>query len=104
MIDIGGKATLAQSIKGLAYGGTVALVGGLGGYGADIPADELIRKVARAQGIYAGSRADYLRMTKFFEAHRLHPPIERTYTLENYEAALKDLAAGNFMGKLVFRL
>ncbi len=29
---------------------------------------------------------------------------ERTYTLENYEAALKDLAAGNFMGKLVFRL
>lgn len=104
VIDIGGKATLAQSIKGLAYGGTVALVGGLGGYGADIPADELIRKVARAQGIYAGSRADYLRMTKFFEAHRLHPPVERTYTLENYEAALKDLAAGNFMGKLVFRL
>jgi NADPH:quinone reductase-like Zn-dependent oxidoreductase len=104
VIDIGGKATLAQSIRSLAFGGTVALVGGLGGYGAEIPADDLIQKVARAQGVYAGSRADYLRMTKFFEAHRLHPSIERTYALENYEAALKDLAAGNFMGKLVLRL
>ena len=42
-------------------------------------------------------------MTKFFESHRLHPLVERTYTLENY-AALQDLAAGNFMGKLVIRL
>jgi D-arabinose 1-dehydrogenase-like Zn-dependent alcohol dehydrogenase len=60
--------------------------------------------VARAQGVYAGSRADYLWMTKFFESHRLHPVVERTYTLENYAAALQDLAAGNFMGKLVIRL
>ena len=43
-------------------------------------------------------------MTKFFESHRLHPLVERTYTLENYTAALQDLAAGNFMGKLVIRL
>lgn len=104
VIDIGGKATIEQSLKSLAYGGTVALVGGLGGYGAEIPTVELIRKVARAQGVYAGSRADYLRMTKFFESHRLHPLVERTYTLENYPAALKDLAAGNFMGKLVISL
>jgi hypothetical protein len=30
--------------------------------------------------------------------------VERTYTLENYTVALNDLAAGNFMGKLVIRL
>jgi NADPH:quinone reductase-like Zn-dependent oxidoreductase len=104
VIDIGGKATIEQSLKSLAFGGTVALVGGLGGYGAEMPTMELIRKVARAQGVYAGSRADYLRMTKFFESHRLHPLVERTYTLDNYTAALNDLAAGNFMGKLVIRL
>jgi hypothetical protein len=43
-------------------------------------------------------------MLEFFRAHRLHPAIERTYTMEDYETALKDLAAGNFMGKLVIRL
>ena len=104
VIDIGGKSTIEQSVKSLAYGGTLALVGGLGGYGAELSTGELIRKVARAQGVYAGSRADYLRMTEFFATHRLHPLVDRTYTLENYAAALKDLAAGNFMGKLVIRL
>ncbi|MBS0577790.1 MAG: NAD(P)-dependent alcohol dehydrogenase [Proteobacteria bacterium] len=104
VVDIGGKSTMPQSLKSLAYGGTLSLVGGLGGYGADIPAIELIRKAARAQGIYAGSRADYLRMTKFFEALHLHPLVDHTYPLEDYPTALKDLAAGNFMGKLVIRL
>jgi NADPH:quinone reductase-like Zn-dependent oxidoreductase len=104
VVDIGGKSTIEQSLKSLAYGGTVSLVGGLGGYGAEMPTSELITKVARAQGVYAGSRSDYLRMTKFFETHRLHPLVDRTYTLEDYAAALKDLAAGNFMGKLVIQL
>lgn len=97
VVDIGGKSTIEQSLKSLAYGGTLSLVGGLGGYGAELPTSELITKVARAQGVYAGSRSDYLRMTKFFETHRLHPLVDRTYSLENYAAALKDLAAGNFV-------
>lgn len=88
----------------VAYGGTISLVGGLSGYGADLAADDLIHKAARAQGIYAGSRADYLRMSEFIKKHRIHPAIERTYTLDQYEEALKDLAAGNFVGKLVIRL
>jgi NADPH:quinone reductase-like Zn-dependent oxidoreductase len=104
VVDIGGRSTIEQSVNSLAYGGTVALVGGLGGYKAEIPTGELIRRVARAQGVYAGSRADFLRMTKFFEAHRLHPLVDRTYPLEDYATALRDLAAGNFMGKLVIRL
>lgn len=104
VVDVGGKATLESSVKSLAYGGTIALVGGLGGYGANIPTTDLIRRAARAQGVYAGSRADYLRMTAFLVKHQIHPVIERTYTLENYESALKDLAGGNFMGKLVIAL
>jgi hypothetical protein len=51
--------------------------------------------------VYAGSRADYLRMPAFLGKHQIYPVIERTYTLENYESALKDLAGANFIGKLV---
>jgi NADPH:quinone reductase-like Zn-dependent oxidoreductase len=54
--------------------------------------------------VYADSRADFLRMTGFLVKRRLHPVIERTYTLENYESALKDLASGNFIGKLVIAM
>lgn len=49
-----------------------------------------------------GTLASYVALD--LESHRMHPLVERTYTLDDYAAVLKDLASGNFMGKLVIRL
>ena len=57
-----------------------------------------------AQGIYVGSRADYLRMSAFITLHRLRPVIEREFPLAEYEAALKLLESGNFVGKIILTL
>jgi D-arabinose 1-dehydrogenase-like Zn-dependent alcohol dehydrogenase len=43
-------------------------------------------------------------MLNFMTAHRIHPVIERTYALDDFNTALKDLANNNFMGKLVILL
>ena len=104
VIDVGGKETLEQSVKSLAYRGTLSLVGGLTGYGGNIPALGLMLKAARAQGVYVGSRADYLRMSAFIVEHRMHPVIDRVFPLEQYEAALQHMASGNFVGKVILRL
>jgi len=104
VIDVGGKSTLPQSIRCVAYGGTVALVGGLTGYDGELPALALLMKGARAQGVYVGSRADFLRMNAFITAHHLHPVIDRVFTLDRYDEALKYMAAGNFVGKIVLQL
>jgi len=101
IVDVGGKSTLAQSAQSLAYHGTLALVGGLSGYDGMIPAVDLLMKRARAQGIYVGSRADYLRMSAFIAQHGLKPVVERTFPLADYEEALKLLESGNFIGKIV---
>jgi NADPH:quinone reductase-like Zn-dependent oxidoreductase len=104
VVDVGGKSSLEQSAKSLAYGGTLSIVGGLSGYDGDIPAIALLLKSAQAQGVYVGSRADYLRMSAFIAEHRLHPVIDRVFTLEEFHAALKHMASGNFVGKIVLRL
>jgi NADPH:quinone reductase-like Zn-dependent oxidoreductase len=104
VVDIGGKSTIEQSIKSVAYEGTVDLLGGLGGYAYNVPALMVIIKAAHLTGIFAGSRADYLRMVSFMKAHQIRPVVERTYALDDYQTAFKDLAHGNFMGKLVIRL
>lgn len=104
VVDIGGKSTLQQSLESLAYGGTVSIVGGLSGYDGQIPALSLLLKAARAQGVYVGSRADHLRMNAFISAHGLHPIIDRVFALEEFAAALKYMAQGNFVGKIVIRL
>jgi NADPH:quinone reductase-like Zn-dependent oxidoreductase len=104
IVDVGGKGTLEQSVKSLAYTGALSIVGGLTGYDGAIPALGLLEKTARAQGIYVGSRADYQRMSKFIDARRLHPVIDKVFPFEQYEAALEHLASGNFVGKVVIRM
>ncbi len=104
IVDVGGKSTLPQAVPSLAYLGTLCVVGGLTGFDGDIPASRLLVRLARAQGIFVGSRADFARMNAFITEHHLHPVIDRTFTLDEYEDALKYMAAGNFVGKIVLRL
>ena len=104
IVDVGGKDSLPQSVKSLAYWGTLSVVGGLSGYDGDIAAAGLLLKTARAQGIFVGSRADYLRMSAFITQHNLHPVIDRVFALEDYEAALAYMASNAFVGKIVLKL
>ncbi len=112
VVDIGGKDTLEQSLKSVADDGSISLVGGLTGYDGDLPslglilthAGGLILKHARANGIFVGSRADYLRMSDFVVKHRVRPVIEKVYSLDQYEAALEHLASNDFVGKIVLKL
>jgi NADPH:quinone reductase-like Zn-dependent oxidoreductase len=104
IVDVGGKSTLEQSVQSLAYLGTVSLVGGLTGYGGSVPSLGLLLKSARAQGVYVGSRADYQRMSAYIVKHQIHPVIDRVFPLDQYQAALQHMAAGDFVGKIVLRL
>jgi len=104
VVDIGGKSTLGESIRSVAYGGTLSIVGGVTGYDGLIPAGALIEKAARAQGIFVGSRADYLRMVAFMVDHHLHPIVERVVPFERFDEALDDLKSDRFVGKIVLRM
>ena len=104
IVDVGGKDTLPLSAKSLAYDGTLSIVGGLTGYNGQVPALNLLVRSARAQGIYVGSRAEYLRMSGFITQHELRPVIDRVFPLEQFEQALAHMDSGNFVGKIVLKL
>jgi NADPH:quinone reductase-like Zn-dependent oxidoreductase len=103
IVDVGGNDTLALSVKSLADSGVLSVVGGLSGYSGTISAMGLLVKRARAQSIFVGSRADYLRMSAFVTAHRIHPVVDRVFPLEQYQEALQYLKNGGFVGKVVIR-
>jgi NADPH:quinone reductase-like Zn-dependent oxidoreductase len=104
VVDVGGKDTLEQSVKSLSYGGLLSIVGGLSGYDGAISSLGLLNKTASARGVFVGSRADYLRMSKFIVEHQLHPVIDRVFPLDQYEAALEHLRTGNPVGRVVLEL
>jgi NADPH:quinone reductase-like Zn-dependent oxidoreductase len=104
VVDVGGKSTLEESVKSLAFQGQISIVGGLTGYDGQLSASRLIGKSARAQGIFVGSRADFARMNAFIVRHRLRPAVDRVVPLEQYADALKQMETGNFVGKIVLHL
>lgn len=104
VVDVGGKDTLEQSVKSLAFGGMLSIVGGLSGYDGAIPAAGLLNRTANARGIFVGSRADYERMSRFIVEHRLHPVIDRVFPLDQYDAALQYLRTSSPFGRVVLTL
>jgi NADPH:quinone reductase-like Zn-dependent oxidoreductase len=104
VVDVGGKSTLEQSVRSLAFGGTLSIVGGLTGYDGELRAGALLGKVANVHGIFVGSRADFLRMNAFITAHHLHPVIDKTFPFEQFDAALEYMSDGDFIGKIVLTL
>jgi len=104
VLDIGGRSTLPKVLEILAYGGHVALIGGLTGYGFDLPTDSIMWVNATASGIYVGSRADFETMNAFISEHGIRPLIDRVFDFEDAPAAYDYLENGDFMGKIVIRL
>jgi NADPH:quinone reductase-like Zn-dependent oxidoreductase len=104
IVDVGGNATLEESANSIAYQGVISIVGGLTGYEGKIPAGQLLDRLARAQGVYVGSRADFLKLSAFITRHELKPLVDKTFALADYEAALAAMAANEFMGKIVLTL
>lgn len=104
VLEVGGTGTLPQSLASLAPGGHIALIGGLAGFGADIPVMALLYANATASGIYAGSRANFEAMRAFIEQHRIRPVIDRIYEFDDAAAAYQRIDAGQHLGKVVIKL
>lgn len=104
VLEVGGAGTLRQSLASLAPGGHLALIGGLSGFGGEIPVMALLHANTTASGIYVGSRADFEAMNAYIDRHRIRPVIDHTYDLEHASSAYQRIEAGRHFGKVVIRL
>jgi NADPH:quinone reductase-like Zn-dependent oxidoreductase len=85
----------------VAYGAHVAYIGGLSGWGAQIPAAALPFRNVQVSGIYVGSRQDFEAMNVFLARHRLKPVIDKVFTFAEAAAAYDYMESGSHFGKIV---
>jgi len=104
VLDVGGRDTLDKALQILAYGGHIALIGGLSGYGSELPTDAIMWINATASGVYVGSREDFMAMNALISEHKIRPLIDRVFEFEQAPDAFEYMASGDFMGKIVIRL
>jgi NADPH:quinone reductase-like Zn-dependent oxidoreductase len=104
VLEVGGAGTLPQSLAALAPGGHVALIGGLSGFGGDIPAGSLVGRNTGVTGIFVGSRAHFEALNAFLAKHAIRPVIDRVFPFEAAEEAYAWMGTGSHFGKIVIRL
>jgi NADPH:quinone reductase-like Zn-dependent oxidoreductase len=101
VIELGGAQSLAQSLRAVRTGGTVALIGVLSGATAVIELGRVVTRGLRLQAITLGSRDDFEAMVRFIGRHQLMPVIdERRFAFDETRAAIAAIAEGRHFGKL----
>ena len=103
-LEVGGKDSLPHALASLSSGGHVALIGGLGGFGGDVPVTALMRAGISVSGIYVGSRADFEAMNAFIAQHKIKPVIDKVFDFQDAQAAYELMESDNFFGKIVIKM
>ena len=104
VIEVGGTGTLKRSVAATAMGGTVAIVGGVSGFGGDFEPFALIGGARRLSGIYVGSRQMLEDLNRLVEVANIHPVVDRVFPFEAVREAYAFLDAGKHFGKVVIQL
>lgn len=100
VVEVGGEGTLARSLKALRTGGTVAQIGVLAGAGESVSIPSILHKTARIQGIYVGSRQDFVEMNRAIDLFRLRP-VHEDFPWSGAREVLRAMESGSHFGKLV---
>jgi NADPH:quinone reductase-like Zn-dependent oxidoreductase len=104
VLEVGGKDTLPHALASIAPGGAIALIGGLGGFGGNIPALQLLDRNVDVSGIYVGSRENFEALNAFIDEHKVKPVIDKVFDFKDAPAAYELMESDQFLGKIVIRL
>lgn len=100
VVEVGGPATLAQSIRACKVGGHIALIGVLTGYSGEIPTMEAIVKQLTLKGIIVGSREQQQDMVEVLNTFDWKPIIDSTFPIDQLSEAFKYQESGHHFGKI----
>src|ERR1700676_4125384 len=103
VVEVGGPGSLAQSVKAIAYGGQVSLVGALAGIAGSIDFMAMFLSQATYQPIPTGSRRDLEDLCRVMDQHQIRPVIDSVFSFEDAKAGLSHYAGRKVAGKVVIR-
>jgi len=105
VIEVGGAGTLPRALRALRTGGVIAQVGVLTGTTTSEPIalPTILHKQARIQGIYVGSRQDFVDMNKAISLTQLRP-VGEDFPWSHARQVLSRMEEASHFGKLVMTI
>jgi len=104
VVEVGGSGTVSQSVRAVAFGGCISMIGVLTGISGEVPTAELFQKNARISGITVGNQAHQRDMVAAIEANGLQPVIDSHFPLADLAAAFRHQESQQHFGKICVAL
>jgi NADPH:quinone reductase-like Zn-dependent oxidoreductase len=105
VVELGGPATLAQSVHSARVGGTVAVIGVLSGFDtAPISVAEVMLNNLRVIGITVGSVRAHRELCELISKARIKPHISHVFDWEKLDEAVAVMRAGGHVGKIALTI
>jgi len=104
VVEVGGAATLEQSLRAVRAGGTVAFIGRTPG---EPPAPSLVPIVMRElrlQGVLVGPKSSFEAFVKMLETTSVRPVVDHVFPLDDVREAFEYQASGMAFGKIVVKI
>ncbi len=100
IVEVGGSGTVPQSIRAIAFGGHISMIGVLTGIGGEVPTAALFQKNAVISGITVGSRQHQRDMIAAIEANGIEPVISHSFELGQLAEAFRLQESQTHFGKI----
>lgn len=104
VIEVGGPATLDQSMIAARIGGHISVIGILTGLGGELNIVTALIKQLRLQGVLVGSRCQQQDMIRAIDASGMKPVIDKTFGLEDIVAAFLYQESNRHFGKICLEM
>jgi NADPH:quinone reductase-like Zn-dependent oxidoreductase len=104
VIEVGGVGTLARSYQAIGFGGKIALIGFLAGQTGQQEPYALMMKGGSLVGIGVGSTAMFEDMNRAIVMNRIEPIVDKVFAFDQAPEAFRQMAAGDFFGKIVITI
>ena len=101
VLEVGGKGTVNRSVSAAAMGGTIAIIGGVSGFGGEVNPASLLATAKRMVGIFVGSRTMLEDVMRFADVTGLAPVIDRVFPFGQAKEAYRYMESGSHFGKVV---
>ncbi|MGM8851755.1 zinc-dependent alcohol dehydrogenase family protein [Salinicola halophyticus] len=104
IVEVGGPATVGQSLKAIAFDQEIVLVGFLGQESPGIDYFDLMTSGARIRSVNVGDRPMLEAVAHVVACHAIAPIIDRVFPFEEAKGAFEHLQQARHIGKVVIRV
>lgn len=104
IVEVGGPATMDQSMHAARVGAHISVIGILTGLGGEISIVTALIKQLRLQGLIVGNRTQQQDMVKAIDANKMRPVVDKVFPLESIVEAFKYQESNRHFGKICLEM